>query len=154
MAQFDLRSLRNTGPTKIQTSSLMQARSWYTPLPPPPAPKVTAPALPPPPPSPPQMPFIYIGKMVDRTKVVVFLLKNDIQYVAQANDVLDGTYRVDKISNDEVVLTYIPMNAQQTLVLPRPGEGTAALTSHAALGLPQVPPQLAQQRNPAPFVKQ
>jgi hypothetical protein len=97
------------------------------------------------------MPFTYIGKMVDGKKVVIFLLKNDVQYVAQINDVLDGMYRVDDISDDEVVLTYIPMNARQTLALARNASSneTLGLTEHPTVGLPQ----LARQPNSTAFAK-
>lgn len=146
VALFDLGSLRQTGATKIHTSSLLQPKSWYAPPPPPPPvtmPKVVAASSPPAPPSAPPMPFMYIGKMIDRQKVVVFLLRNDVQYVAQLNDVLDGTYRVENISDDNVVLTYLPLNAQQTLTLARTAEGgsTLSLASVGTSGAAQVPPR-------------
>ncbi len=159
VALFDLRSLRRTGATKIHTSSLLQPKSWYAPPPPPPPvamPKVLAASSPPAPPSAPPMPFMYIGKMIDRQKVVIFLLRNDVQYVAQLNDVLDGTYRVEKISDDDVVLTYLPLNAQQTLTLAHTAEGgsTLSLASAGSARAPQFPPRPAQQPNTMPFAKQ
>jgi hypothetical protein len=115
-APFDLGSIRRKGAQKVQTSGLFQSKSWYTPPPPPPISSAAPASLaPPPPPSPPQIPYTYIGKLVDGHDVVLFLLKNDHEYTVRVNDVLDDAYRVDKITDKEVVLTYIPMNAQQTL---------------------------------------
>lgn len=154
-AGFDLRSLRHIGPIRIRTSSLLAPRSWYVPPPPPPAPKVAV-VVAPPPPSAPQVPFTYIGRMIDGKRVVIFLLKNDVQYMAQLDDVLDGTYRVDKIADNTVVLTYMPMNVQQTLELRRdaPGAGAIQLADRAQGIAPPASIQPPQQRSLSPFVKQ
>ncbi len=154
-AGFDLHSLRHIGPIKIHTTSLLAPKSWYVPPPAPPAPKVAV-AVAPPPPSAPQVPFTYIGRMIDGKRVMIFLLKNDVQYMAQLDDVLDGTYRVDKIADAAVVLTYLPMNVQQTLELKQdgPGAGTIQLADRAQGIAPPASLQPAQQRNLAPFVKQ
>ncbi len=114
---FDINAIKRGNPSKVHVSTLMQPKSWYMPPPPPKQPQVVVNNLPPPPPSPPPMPFTYIGRMIDGNDVVLFLVKNGTQYSARLNDVLDGSYHIDKIGDNEAVLTYIPLNAQQTLLL-------------------------------------
>lgn len=91
--------------------------SWLPPPPPPPPP---APA--PPPPKPvapvaPPMPFTFVG-MLERgaAKPAAFLAKGEALLVVSAGDILDNsTYRVDVLNANEIVMTYLPMNIQQTL---------------------------------------
>lgn len=61
------------------------------------------------------LPYTFIGRMIDGNEVTLFLIKNDRQYVAKVNDVLDNSYRVDKITGVSAVLTYLPTNTEQTL---------------------------------------
>lgn len=53
--------------------------------------------------------------MLDGKEVTVFLSKGDHRYTVKEQDVMDVTYRVDKISESEAVLTYLPTDTQQTL---------------------------------------
>lgn len=53
--------------------------------------------------------------MHDGNEVTVFLSRNDRNYTVKEKDVLDDIYRVDKIGEGEMVLTYLPTNTQQTL---------------------------------------
>jgi len=86
-----------------------QARSWE-----PEEPAVRR-IVPPPPPQAPPLPFTYFGKMVDDEKTTVFLARLDRNYVVRLGDTLDGTYRVEKIEEDGLALTYLPLGTQQTL---------------------------------------
>ncbi len=86
-----------------------QARSWE------PAPTVAKRNLPPPPPEAPPLPFTYLGKMVDGEQTTVFLAVADRNYVARSGDTLDGRYRVEKIEEDGLALTYLPLGAKQIL---------------------------------------
>jgi len=86
-----------------------QARSWE-----PEQPAVRR-IVPPPPPQAPPLPFTYFGKMVDGEKTTVFLARLDRNYVVRLGDTLDGTYRVEKIEEDGLALTYLPLGTQQTL---------------------------------------
>lgn len=103
--------------------------SWLRPPPPPPPPPPApppAPVPPPPPPPPPAeppkpvappLPFTFIG-MLERgaVKPQAFLAKGDALIVVSAQDVLDNnTYRVDTVNANEVVMTYLPLNIQQSL---------------------------------------
>jgi len=86
-----------------------QARSWEPEQP------AVRPIVPPPPPQAPPLPFTYFGKMVDGEKTTVFLARLDRNYVVRLGDTLDGTYRVEKIEEDGLALTYLPLGTQQTL---------------------------------------
>jgi hypothetical protein len=66
------------------------------------------------------MPFSFVG-MLERgaAKPAAFLAKGDALLVVSAGDVLDNnTYRVDILNANEIVMTYLPMNIQQTLRVP------------------------------------
>ena len=92
------------------------ARSWLPPVvlapppPPPPAPKPLAPVAPP-------LPFAFVGMLEAGTaKPQAFLSKGDALLVVAAGDMLDNdTYRVDSLSAQQIVMTYLPMNLKQTL---------------------------------------
>lgn len=127
-SRLDLSLLRRSGLHKARSSSLLEPKSWYTPPPPPPTP---ASVLPPPPPSAPTLPFTYIGRMVDRGDVTLFLSKNDIQYVVRVHDVIDDTYRVENIGEREAILTYTPLNTQQTLQFGSATGESPSLTAQA-----------------------
>ena len=86
-----------------------QARSWA----PPPEPEAMRP--PPPPPQAPPLPFAYMGKMVDGTTTIVFLANEDRNFIARVGETLDGTYRVERIADNELVVTYLPLKIKQTL---------------------------------------
>ncbi len=86
-----------------------QARSWE------PALAVVKRNLPPPPPQAPPLPFTYLGKMIDGEQTTVFLTRQDRNYVVRLGDTLDGSYRVAKIEDEGLVLTYLPLGAEQTL---------------------------------------
>ena len=94
--------------------------SWLPP--PPPAAPPPPPAPPPKPPEPkaPPLPFSFVG-MLERgaAKPAAFLAKADALLVVSVGDMLDNnTYRVDSLTANEVVMTYLPLNIQQTLRVP------------------------------------
>ena len=93
----------------------------WTPPPPPPAP-APAPAPPPKPAAPvtPPLPFTFVG-MLERgaAKPEAFLAKGEALLVVSVGDTLDNnTYRVDSLNANEIVMTYLPLNTQQTLSVP------------------------------------
>ena len=95
---------------KPRVDDVFPAKSWYVP-PPPPKP------VPPPPPAPPPLPFIYMGKLLEGDKLTIFLTKQDRHYAVKAGETLDGAYRIDSVTAQQVVFTYLPLNMQQTLTL-------------------------------------
>jgi hypothetical protein len=113
-ARFDLASLRRHIPKAGRHGEMFDSKSWYVP-PPVVVPQVVN--LPPPPPSAPPMPFTYIGRMIDRGDVTLFLGRNGHQYTVRKGDVIEEAYRIDEIGSTEVVLTHLPTNTRQTLLL-------------------------------------
>lgn len=144
--RFDLSAIKRTVPDNIQASGLFQSKSWYTPPPPPPPSLLSlSPPPPPPPPSAPQLPFTFIGRLIDGNDVTLYLSKNNQQYSAKLSDVLDGTYKVDKITAKSAVLTYLPLNIQQELVFNSTAIGISALSASASIMTIQPPAQSQQQ---------
>lgn len=101
----------------VPQADLFAARSWRAP----PrrasdaAPPVAAAALPPPPAAAPPLPFEFIGRLDDSVRLRVFLLRGDRLHTVQAGDVIDGTYRVEKIAADELTFVYLPLKQTQSL---------------------------------------
>lgn len=85
--------------------------SWYVAPPPPPPPK----PLPPPPPTAPPLPFTFMGRYEDGPKKVILLVKSDRIYTVSEGEVIDNTYRVDRLTDGQLDLTYLPLNIKQTL---------------------------------------
>jgi len=64
----------------------------------------------------PPLPFRYIGRMQDGDKLAVFLMNGNDSLAVAAGDRI-GDYRVEKVTDAEIVFTYLPMKAKQTLPL-------------------------------------
>lgn len=92
-------------------ANLFPRQSWVPP-PPPTKPYV---APPPPPPKPPPLPFKYLGRWVEAGQLTVFLVQGEQPIAIQAGQVLPGDWRVDEISDGQVVFTYLPLEMQTTL---------------------------------------
>ena len=105
-----------------------QARSWAPAPEPEPASRRR---LPPPPPQAPPLPFAYIGKLVEDATTTVFLARQDRNYVVRAGDTIDGTYRVERIADEALVVTYLPLKIQQTLPFSVPGPAPAPAVAAA-----------------------
>jgi hypothetical protein len=63
----------------------------------------------------PPLPYRYLGKWTERNRVAVVLGREGRNYIAAVDEVLDGTYRIDAIENNRVVLTYLPLGEKQSL---------------------------------------
>ena len=87
------------------------------PPPPPPAPRVRKAMAPPaPPPQAPPLPFHMIGSLNEDGKVTIFAARANGDVVSlRVADIVDNTYRVDSINNQQMTLTYLPLNQKQTL---------------------------------------
>lgn len=78
-------------------------------------PQAAAPAQPEKPVAPP-LPFRYLGKMLEDGKLHVFLARGDESLSVRAGQKI-GEYRVDKVSDAEIVFTYLPLKTKQSLPL-------------------------------------
>jgi hypothetical protein len=76
------------------------------------------PPAPPPPPTAPPIPYNFVGLLQDHAVPKAFLAKGDNLLVVAAGDTLDGTYRVESVSSSEIVLTYLPLNQRQSILIP------------------------------------
>ena len=89
-----------------------------------PAPVAVAITLPPPPPPPapttPPLPFRYFGKWIDGDRTVVFLWNNSEGHSVAAGDTVEGTYRIESITDSSVDFIYLPLGSRQTLPISKP----------------------------------
>lgn len=81
-----------------------------------PAPQVAAAApAPPPAPSAPPLPFVYMGKLLSTDDVAVFLIHGERNLVVREGDTIDSVYRVERIAEGALTLTYLPLDQRQNL---------------------------------------
>jgi hypothetical protein len=82
---------------------------------------VAAEAPPPPPPTAPPLPFTAVGaiqgKKIGNGQQQAFIQHGDNLTVIQKGDTVAGSYRVDDITSDRVVFTYLPLGQKQSLLL-------------------------------------
>jgi len=114
--------------TKLEKQQEARVGDVFSPIPwhvAPPAPKqVIAPPPPPslpPAPTAPPLPFTYLGRYDDTASSIIILAKGERIYTVAVGDVIENTYRVEKSSAGTVVLTYLPLNIEQSL---RTGEAS------------------------------
>lgn len=63
----------------------------------------------------PPLPYLYMGKIIDKSGLAVFLTRDERAYVVHVGDVIDATYRVDAIAPPMLELTYLPLKEKQLL---------------------------------------
>ena len=66
-------------------------------------------------PTAPPMPFQFVGRLDDRSDLQVFLQSGEKIYVVRKGDVIDETWRIERISKEELSLVYLPLHLAQTL---------------------------------------
>jgi hypothetical protein len=85
--------------------------------PPSPPPPPAEPAAAPPPPTAPALPFRFVARFVENGATRLLLANGDKEHTVAGGETLEGTYRVDSVSEQAVTFTYLPMNTAQTLTL-------------------------------------
>lgn len=71
------------------------------PMPTPPPLKLTAPTF----------PYRYFGKMIDTEgKLATYLTRDDVLIPIHASEVLGNLYRIDALSEDQIVISYLPLD--------------------------------------------
>ncbi|MGE8467032.1 hypothetical protein D3C81_1556610 [compost metagenome] len=66
-------------------------------------------------PTAPELPFQFVGRLGDRDDLQVFLQSGEKLYVVRQGDVIEDTYRLDRVSANELSLVYLPLHQSQTL---------------------------------------
>ncbi|MGF6558584.1 hypothetical protein ABIA48_004964 [Pseudomonas sp. S30_BP2TU TE3576] len=66
-------------------------------------------------PTAPPLPFQFVGRLDDRSGLQVFLQNGEKIYVVRKGDVIDETWRIERISDEELSLVYLPLHLSQTL---------------------------------------
>lgn len=64
----------------------------------------------------PPLPFKYVGRMSDGEKLEIFLEQGQ-EFIAVEPGQRVGDYRVDKVTDEQIVFTYLPLKTKQTLAL-------------------------------------
>jgi hypothetical protein len=118
--RLELERLDKAGAQPANTAKVgnaFGATSWYVPPPQPrskPMPVVVAP----PPvvvPMAPPLPFTYLGRYGETAGRIVVLTKGDRVYTVSVGDVIENTYRLEKLTPGIVHLMHLPTNTEQTL---------------------------------------
>lgn len=87
---------------------------------PPPPTVAAAPAPPPPAPRAPPLPFTYMGKLLSGEDAAIFLIHGDRNLIVREGDTIDSVYRIERIAESDITLTYLPLNQQQRLDIGAP----------------------------------
>jgi hypothetical protein len=66
-------------------------------------------------PTAPELPFQFIGRMGTNDDLQIFLQSGEKLYVVRQGDVIEDTYRLDRVSAEELSLVYLPLHQSQTL---------------------------------------
>src|SRR5262249_6143621 len=64
----------------------------------------------------PPLPFKYLGRMSDGAKLEIYLAQGQEFIITEAGQRI-GDYRVDKVTEDQIVFTSLPLHTKQTLAL-------------------------------------
>lgn len=96
---------------EAEVGNVFSATSWVVPPPPPPPVK----PAPPPPPTAPPLPFTYLGRYEESPAVIIMLVKGDRIYTVSEGDVIENTYRIERVAAGMVELTYLPLNIKQSI---------------------------------------
>lgn len=103
-----------------KTDDAFATRSWRKPAPKAAAKAPVAAALPaapspPPPPSAPPLPFTYLGRLQSEEANAVFLTQGERNLIVHEGEIIESTYRVDKVSETRLTFTHLPSGIQQHL---------------------------------------
>lgn len=95
---------------------------FYVPPPPAPPPQPASPPprvveTPPPKPTAPALPFTFIGRLVDKGATTIFVGHNGQSLSLKQGDTAAGVYRVESITESEIVFLYEPLAERQVLAM-------------------------------------
>lgn len=114
-ADLDLAKLERPSKDELASASADPfSRRSFEPAQPAKAAAKAAPAKP----SAPELPFTYLGKVIEDGKLEVFLGRGDDSYSVAAGRKIGTEYRVDKVTETSVTFTYLPLKTKQVLDIP------------------------------------
>lgn len=114
MGRVELERMQRKNPqATTDVANAFSSVSWYEPPPPPPpvpqlAEPEAAPVAPP-------VPFTYFGRYEDPPTMIVMLARDEQIYAVSQGDVIDESYRVERIADGAVALVYLPLGINQTI---------------------------------------
>jgi hypothetical protein len=120
------RAHQTQAPTQLQldrlTGRLDDASAARAPLFGRPVAAVTqTPPAPPPPPAPrpvaPSFPYPYIGGLTDADQRTAFFTQGERVLAVRAGDTVDGAYRIEQLSPNQMSLTYLPLQQPMKVML-------------------------------------
>lgn len=91
--------------------------------------------VPPPPPQAPPLPFRYLGKMMEDGRTTAFIVSGERNLIVREGDTVQDAYRVERIDDQAMTFTYLPLKQSQVLSF------TAVPTPVAAAASGQRPPE-------------
>jgi hypothetical protein len=94
---------------KSEIVSVFDAVSWLPP------PAKAPPAPPPPPPVAPPFPYVYMGGLSQDGERTAFFAQGDRSLPLKSGDSVDSSWRVEKINEKQMTVTYLPL--QQTVTV-------------------------------------
>jgi hypothetical protein len=95
--------------------------SWQPPAPAPALPAPVAAAVVAPPPTAPPLPFRFLGRYGDGGLQIAMLQRGDKLYLVTPGEIIDGTYRVERLTASTIEFTYLPLKHKQSLGTGDPG---------------------------------
>lgn len=100
-----------------QHTAMLDRGFVLLPPPPPPAPPIIFAPIEPPKPVVPNPAFTYLGRMMRDDKVYVFLGRGEDVDMVAIGDAVDGSWRVEGVSDTSVELLYLPLNEVRQLAM-------------------------------------
>lgn len=112
--QRSLAAADDPGAARAPRQALFASVSW-APAPPPKPP--LAPSAPPPNPVAPPFPYSYMGGLSDDGVRTAFFNKGERVLAVKTGDTVDGTFRVEQLSDKHMQLIYLPLNQSVSMPL-------------------------------------
>lgn len=66
-------------------------------------------------PQPPKLPFSFMGRIEESGRQKVVLVQGDQMHIIAKGQEFGGAYRLEEVGTNELVLTYLPLGARQSL---------------------------------------
>jgi hypothetical protein len=111
--EIPVREFPEPAPTEQYRDPFSTPPQNATPAPPPQAPPQL---MPPSPPTAPPLPFTFRGVLTDGEGAWLVQLARGNEFILMARgEIIDATYRLDDLKNDELFFTYLPLSLVQTL---------------------------------------